>query len=444
MRNYLIDPTIIDSALDACGVRDMEEATIRDIVRTVNDAEAASGEKFIRMEMGVPGLPPPLAGIEAEIEALRAGVAQFYPALEGDPGLKEEAARFVKNFMDIDIDPVGIIPTTGSMQACFATFLAVTSCHPGRDTILFLDPGFPVQKNQMHVIGKPYASFDVHDYRGEKLRGKLEEHLSTGRVAAILFSNPNNPAWICLTEEELRVIGELATAHDVIVLEDLAYFAMDTRADRSRPGVPPFQPTVGRYTRNFISIISASKLFGYAGQRLGLACVPAGLYHRRYENLRERFGGDGTLGYTLVNRVIYTLSSGTTHSCQHAARAILKAANEGRLDILEAAREYTRRARVMKEAFMRHGFRLAYDSDLGEPLADGFYFTLAYPGTSGGDLARQLLYYGISAIPLRGTGSARPGVRACVSRFDAADALALEQRLARFREDHPTGERHHS
>ena len=263
-RKSLIDPFIVDSALEACGIRDMEDATIRDIVRTVNAVEATRDERFIRMEMGVPGLPPDPTGIEAEIEALRQGVAQFYPMLEGDPGLKREGARFVKNFMDIDILPEGIIPTVGSMQACFATFLATTSLREERDTLLFIDPGFPVQKNQMRVIGKPYLSFDVYNYRGEKLRGKLEEYLATGRVAAILFSNPNNPAWVCLTGEELQVIGELATKHDVIVLEDLAYFAMDSRRDLSRPGVPPFQPTVGKYTRNYIVLISGSKLFNYA------------------------------------------------------------------------------------------------------------------------------------------------------------------------------------
>jgi aspartate/methionine/tyrosine aminotransferase len=436
MQNQIIDPSLIDRELVDCGVEDMEDATIRDIVRVVNIAELGSGVKFIRMEMGVPGLPPSPVGVEAEIEALRHGVAQFYPMLEGLPGLKEEGARFVKNFMDLEIRPEGIIPTVGSMQACYATFMAVTACREERETILFIDPGFPVQKNQMRVIGKPYLSFDVYNYRGARLRAKLEECVAGGRVAAILFSNPNNPAWICLTREELQVIGEVAERHDLIVLEDLAYFAMDFREDLSRPGVPPFQPTVGKYTRNYIALISGSKLFSYAGQRLGLMCISDALYHRYYEGLQKRFGGNGTLGYTLVNRIIYTLSSGTTHSCQHAMRAILAAANEGRVNILDGVREYARRARAMKEIFTRHGFRLAYADDLGEPVADGFYFTLTFPGMSGGALTRALLYYGIGSIPLRDTGSTLQGVRACVSQVGMERMGELDERLGRFRADH--------
>lgn len=436
MQNNIIDRKIVDEKLEACGIQDMEDATIRDIVKVVNMVEAESGTRFIRMEMGVPGLPPTEIGINAEIEALRGGCAQFYPMLEGHKEFKTEGSRFVKNFVDIDIKPEGIIPTVGSMQACFAAFMAVTECKKGKNTVLFIDPGFPVQKTQMQVIGKPYKSFDVYNYRGEALRAKLEEYLSQGDIAAILYSNPNNPAWICFTDQELQIIGEMANKYDVIVLEDLAYFAMDFRRDLSKPGVPPFQPSVAKYTKNYILMISGSKVFSYAGQRLGIMCISDALYNRKYENLHERFGGLGTLGYTIVNRIIYTLSSGTTHSCQYAMAAILKAANEGRINILERVREYADRAHAMKELFVKYGFKIVYDKDLDEPVGDGFYFTIIYPGFSGGDLAKEILYYGISAIPLRDTGSMQQGLRACVSQTGLDRIPELEERLKAFASDH--------
>ena len=96
MQNNLIDKKIVDQKLETCGISDMEDATIRDIVKVVNMVEAESGEKFIRMEMGVPGLAPSKIGIDAEIEALRAGCAQFYPMLEGHKEFKEEGSKFVK------------------------------------------------------------------------------------------------------------------------------------------------------------------------------------------------------------------------------------------------------------------------------------------------------------------------------------------------------------
>lgn len=111
------------------------------------------------------------------------------------------------------------------MQGTFASFLTCGQCFPNKKTILFIDPGFPVQKQQITVMGYQYESFDVYHYRGNKLREILEKYLSKGNIAAIIYSNPNNPAWFCLTDEELQIIGELSDKYNTIVIEDLAYFA---------------------------------------------------------------------------------------------------------------------------------------------------------------------------------------------------------------------------
>lgn len=436
MQYNLIDKQLVDDKLTQCAISNLDNASIRDIVKVANLLEKASGEKLIRMEMGVPGLPPSRVGTEAEIKALQMGVAQFYPMLEGHPALADEAARFVKNFMNIDLNPEGIIPTVGAMQASYVAFMAITECYKGKDTMLFIDPGFPVQKTQLDTIGKPYLTFDIYEYRGEKLRIKLKEYLEQGNIAGIVYSNPNNPSWVCLTEEELRIIGELATAYDVIVLEDLAYFAMDFRKDLSIPGKPPFQPTVARYTDNYMFMISSSKLFNYAGQRLGLLCISNTLFNKKYDNLKTRYKSE-KLGYTITYKLIYTQTSGTSHSPQYAIAAILKAANEGKLNILTDAREYGQRAKIMKKIYKNSGFRIVYDKDGNEEVGDGFYFTIMYPGMTGAELAKELLYYGISSITLKGCGSKREGLRVCVSQIGADKMVLFKERIESFRKDHP-------
>jgi len=437
MQNNLIDKQLVESIMSQCGVSNLDDASIRDTVKIVNLLEKATGEKFIRMEMGVPGLAPSKIGTQAEIDALIQGVAQFYPMLEGYPMLSQEASRFIKNFMDVDLRPEGIIPTVGSMQASYVAFMALTECQKGKDTILFIDPGFPVQKTQLEVIGKPYQTFDIYEFRGARLETKLREYLDRGNIAGIVYSNPNNPSWVCLTEEELQIIGRLATEYDTIVLEDLAYFAMDFRKDLSHPGLPPYQPTVAKYTDNYIFMISSSKLFSYAGQRLGLLCISDALFDKKYEHLQERYHAD-RLGYTITYKLIYTLTSGTSHSPQYAVAAILKAANEGKLDILSEVREYGQRAEIMKKLYTDAGFRIVYDKDGKEDVADGFYFTLMYPGMSGAELAKELLYYGISSITLKGCGSTREGLRVCVSQIGLDQMDTLRERIERFRKDRET------
>jgi len=251
-----VDSTIVKQEITATGLESVGLASIRELNRIVNNIEAATGERFIRMEMGVPGLDPQKIAVDAEIEALKKGVGSKYPPFDGIPELKQEISRFVKNFIDIDIDPVSCFPTVGSMQGCYMAMMCTTRRTKGKDRLLFIDPGFPVNKLQAKVLGAPYDHFDVYEFRGEKLESKLESYLKKGGVAALMYSNPNNPAWICFTDQELEIIGRLATKYDCIVMEDLAYFGMDFRKDYSQPAQPPFIPSVAKYTDNYILLRS--------------------------------------------------------------------------------------------------------------------------------------------------------------------------------------------
>jgi aspartate/methionine/tyrosine aminotransferase len=426
-----IDKHIVDKLIKAFDISDFGRATIREIKAIAAQAEAESGVEYIKMEMGVPGLPASNIGVDAEIKALQSGVANVYADMEGLPELKKEASRFVKAFVDVDIAPQGCVPVVGSMQGSYAAFLTASQCDKSRDTILFIDPGFPVQKLQLTVMGQKYESFDIYDCRGEKLRGKLESYLSKGNISALLYSNPNNPGWITLKDEELRIIGELCQRYDVIAIEDLAYFAMDFRKDLGEAFQPPFQPTVAKYCYNYILLISASKAFSYAGQRIGVACVSDKLYNRKYPGITERYGM-GTFGSTLIYRVLYSLSAGVSHSAQYALAAMFKAASDGEYKFLAEVSEYGRRAKRLKEIFLRHGFRLIYDNDMGDPLADGFYFTIGWEGMTGSELSRELMYYGVSAISLSTTGSAQEGLRVCTSFIEAHQYDLLDKRMEVF------------
>ncbi|HML70499.1 aminotransferase class I/II-fold pyridoxal phosphate-dependent enzyme [Macellibacteroides fermentans] len=432
MKNTPVDYQTARKVIEGYGLPDFGKATIREVVAISNQLEQLTKTEFIHMEMGVPGLPAAKVGVEAEIKALQAGAASIYPNINGLPELKEEASRFIKAFINIDVAAEGCVPVTGSMQGTYASFLVSGQCTPGKDTILFIDPGFPVQKQQIAVMGYKYESFDVYECRGKKLRDVLESYLSKGNIASMIYSNPNNPAWFCLTEEELQIIGEMANKYDVIVIEDLAYFAMDFRKPLGVPFEAPYQATVARYTDNYVLQISGSKAFSYAGQRIGVTAISNKLYHRSYPGLTQRYGG-GTFGTVYIHRVLYALSSGTSHSAQYALAAMFKAASDGSFDFVSDVKEYGRRAAKLKKIFTDYGFTIVYDQDLSEPIADGFYFTIGYPGMTGSELMEELMYYGISAISLSTTGSNQQGLRACTSFIKDHQYALLEERLKIFK-----------
>ena len=436
MKATPIKKEIVDGLIAQLGIQDFAKATIREVKQVAAMAEKQSGVEFIKMEMGIPGLPAAQVGVEAQVKALQGGIANLYPDIQGLPELKAQASRFVRAFIGVDVAPEGCVPVSGSMQGTFASFLTCSQADRHRDTVLFIDPGFPVQKMQLQVQGVRYETFDVYDFRGPKLGPKLESYLSKGNICAIVYSNPNNPAWICMTDDELQTIGQLATRYDAIVMEDLAYFAMDFRLDLSTPFQPPYQPTVARYTDNYILLISGSKAFSYAGERIGVTCISDKLFHRHFPDLSSRYEGL-PFGLVFSTRMLYALSSGTSHSAQYAMAAMLRAACDGEYNFRQEVKVYGDRAHRLKEIFLRHGFHIVYDKDLDKKIANGFYFTIGYRGMTSGELAHELMYYGVSAISLITTGSHQEGLRVCTSFIEDHQYQQLDERMAVFAENHP-------
>ena len=427
--NTPINKELVDGLIAKFGIQDFAKATIREVKQVAATAEKESGVEFIKMEMGIPGLPAAQVGVDAQVKALQEGIANLYPDIQGYPELKKQASRFVKAFINVDIAPEGCVPVCGSMQGTFASFLTCSQADKRKDTVLFIDPGFPVQKMQLQVQGVKYETFDVSE-----LRPKLESYLKKGNICAIVYSNPNNPAWICMTDEELRTIGELANTYDTIIMEDLAYFAMDFRQDLSKPFEAPYQPSVAHYTDNYILLISGSKAFSYAGERIGVTCISDKLFRRHYDDLSARYEGL-PFGLVFSTRMLYALSSGTSHSAQYAMAAMLHAACDGEYNFRNEIKVYGDRAHKLKEIFLRHGFHIVYDKDQERPIADGFYFTIGYKNMTSGQLARELMYYGVSAICLITTGSHQEGLRVCTSFIEDHQYAQLDERMAIFEQN---------
>jgi len=428
---------LVSEACQKMNVADLAQATIGEVLLVAQYLEEKTGIPFIRMDQGSPGLPANHFGVEAEKAALDRGVGSQYPAAAGVKELKEAASQFVKAFINIDITPRACLPTTGSVAGSFGSFIATTQRIKGKDKVLFIDPGFPIQKSQLRILGIEWREFDIYPFRGPALREKLEQELQSGDIAAIVYSNPNNPAWICLEEEELKIVGELATKYDAVVMEDLAYFAMDYRRDLSHPYLPPYVPTVARYTDNYILMLSSSKIFSYAGQRMALACVSDKLFDTQYPALAERYHDTGVFGPTFIASIMYMITSGCTASTQYAYTEMLRLSCEGKINFVDDTREYERRAARMKKIFCDNGFSIVYDHDVSQPTGDGFFFTLGYPNMTGGELLRELISYGVSSINLSTTGSRQQGVRACVSRMKEELYPVLQERMKAFHEDHP-------
>ena len=66
-----IAEAVVADALRQTGITDMGRASIRENAKIVNIIERATGVDFIRMEMGIPGLPAAPMGVQGQIDALK-------------------------------------------------------------------------------------------------------------------------------------------------------------------------------------------------------------------------------------------------------------------------------------------------------------------------------------------------------------------------------------
>jgi aspartate/methionine/tyrosine aminotransferase len=193
---------------------------------------------------------------------------------------------------------------------------------------------------------------------------------------------------------------------------------------------------VAKYTDNYIIMMSGSKMFSYAGQRIAIIAISDHLFKREYPLLKEWYKMS-RLGDAFVFAVLYAVSSGASHSAQYALAEMLGAAADGELDFVTAAAEYARRASVTKKMFIENGFHIVYDMDGDEPVSDGFFYTVGYKDMTGGELMGELIRYGIATISLSTTGSRQAGVRICVSQLNRPEQFdMLEERLRLFAQNH--------
>ena len=173
MKHQIFSTALVEEAARKMKVANLQEATIGEVLLVASHLEKETGIPFIRMDQGSPGLPANRIGIEAEKAALDRGVGATYPAAAGVQELKEAASRFVKAFINTDISPRSCIPTTGSVASSFSSFIACTQRNPQKDTVLFIDPGFPIQKSQLRILGVKWEQFDIYHFRGKQLAGQV-------------------------------------------------------------------------------------------------------------------------------------------------------------------------------------------------------------------------------------------------------------------------------
>lgn len=430
-RGLIFERRLVDELLLRAGI-DLSRCGLEELWALINLVERETGAKFLRMDFGVPGLRPASLALTAQTDALIGSVIPSqYPPSDGVPRLKDAASRFLNGFLAVEAPPECCLPTCGATQGAFIAQAVAARRYKNMSEILFLEPGYPPMKAQARFLGLKSIGIDLYDHRGDRLIDAIESTVrEKGAIGTISWSSPNNPTWNVLTEEELKGIARICNRWDIVAIEDAAYFGMGTRTQGERQSM-----SVARFTDNYFLLLSASKMLSYAGERIGVLATSRQMMRRRYDGLEPAFGTK-EVGAAL-KRTIFNLTAGAPHSAQYAVAALLEALNAGEYDLEHSLVVYSQRAKEIKRTLIDNGFYLIYESAERSTSGDGFYFTFGYPGFDAMRLFKELLYYGVTALPLQLFGSSRSdGLRGCVALIDQQNLRSLAERIARFRHDH--------
>ena len=227
----------------------------------------------VNLGQGFPDYPGPPEVLDVARAAIGTAADQ-YPPGPGRPELRDAIAAHVKGFRGLDYDPGDeILVTAGATEALSGALLALLDT--GDEVVLF-EPMYDCYAAGIAMAGgvarpvplrPPATGAGPWTFDPDEVRAAI-----TPRARILLLNTPHNPTGKVFTDEELRFLAELATAHDLLVLTDEVYehLVFGGAVHRSIAALP------GMRERTLV-VSSAGKTFNVTGWKIGWIYGPAPL-----------------------------------------------------------------------------------------------------------------------------------------------------------------------
>lgn len=216
----------------------------------------------------VDAFQPAPGALDNFVEGVQIGGKQAYTEYRGSKEIREITAGKLAAFTDSKIDPEKNLIITPGTQG--ALFLAMGSVISRNDKVAIVAPDYFANRKLVEFFEGEvvYISMDYLNFTsgaGLDLR-QLEEAFKSG-VKLFLFSNPNNPAGVIYSPDEIKEIARLAQDYDVQVIVDQLYSrqVFDGHSYTHLVAQNILNP------ENLITIMGPSKTESLSGYRLGVA-----------------------------------------------------------------------------------------------------------------------------------------------------------------------------
>lgn len=218
------------------------------------------GKKVYHLNIGQPDLPTPPEFTEFIVNSGEKTLS--YAHSKGNLGLRLAMSKFYKENFDLDFNEEEILITAGGSEALL--FVLTTIFDVG-DEILLSEPYYANYNSFFEMLQIKVNAFSAKSEDGFHLPPK-EEIIAkiTPKTKAILLTHPGNPTGTVYTEEELKIIGDIAKEHNLYIISDEVYrlLSYDNKIATSMGAFP-------EYRENTIIIESISKTYSACGARIG-------------------------------------------------------------------------------------------------------------------------------------------------------------------------------
>jgi aspartate/methionine/tyrosine aminotransferase len=227
----------------------------------------AAEHNAVNLGQGFPDFGWPDDVVARAAEALTSGSNQYAPMM-GLPELRHAVAAHYRRHQRLDVDASHVMITSGATEALASSILALIE--PGDEVLLFqplYDAYVPMVRRAGGVPRFVQLSPPEWRITEEALAGAVTE-----RTRLVIFNNPHNPTARAFDEQELRLLAELCTRHDLVALSDEVWehVVFDGRRHLPLSSLPGM-------SERTVKVGSAGKIFSLTGWKVGWLVAPPAL-----------------------------------------------------------------------------------------------------------------------------------------------------------------------
>lgn len=231
----------------------------------------AQGKNIVHMEIGEPDFDTPKNIIDKGCWALTHGYTHYNPSA-GIMEARETVADYLNKTRGVTWDREEIVMGPGGKPLIAYSIMA---CVDEGEEVLIPDPTYPAYESITSFVGAkpiPVPILEEKDFRFDV--NELEKYI-TPKTKMLIVNSPQNPTGGVLTQNDLKVIAELAQKHNFLILADEIYSRMlyDGHKHHSITSIPGMKERT-------IMLDGFSKTYAMTGWRLGYIAAPKEIAER--------------------------------------------------------------------------------------------------------------------------------------------------------------------